>query len=427
MAGIQALVNQESGDRQGNPNPVYYSLAAKEYGSGGSNSCNSTLGNQVASSCTFYDVTIGDNDVDCQNYDCYWPNKWENTPNDPVVGVLSTTSASFQPTYPATVGWDFATGIGSVNAANLVKNWPVSSPNFTLAASPYSLNLTQNGSATSTITIVPQGHFSGSVNLTVSGLPSGVTASFNPSSATAISTLTLNATEAATPGTVTITITGASGKLTANTPIALTVIQDERFTLSAAPSAVTAAQGAVGTTSVAITPVNGFSGNVAFTVSGLPKDVTAAFSPNPATSSSTVSFTAAQNAKPGTSTITITGTSTVPSGTTTASTTITLTVTPLGTFTIAATPKKLSIERGSSGTATITIASKNGFDQNVSLYATGLPKGVTASFSQNPATSTSTLTLTASPSAKTGASNIAITGVYGTLSREVFLTLTLTR
>ena len=44
MAGIQALVNQKTGDRQGNPNPVYYSLAAKEYGANGSNACNSTLG-----------------------------------------------------------------------------------------------------------------------------------------------------------------------------------------------------------------------------------------------------------------------------------------------------------------------------------------------------------------------------------------------
>ena len=45
MAGIQALVNQKTGERQGNPNPTYYSLAANEYGASGDNSCNSTLGN----------------------------------------------------------------------------------------------------------------------------------------------------------------------------------------------------------------------------------------------------------------------------------------------------------------------------------------------------------------------------------------------
>jgi subtilase family serine protease len=429
MAGIQALVNQKTGDRQGNPNPVYYSLAAKEFGTSGSSSCNSTIGNQVANSCTFYDVTLGDNDVDCQTFDCYWPNASESSPTDPTVGSLTTdpTNNTFEDAYPATVGWDFATGIGSVNAANLVNKWPVSSPNFTLAASPYNLNLIQDYSVTSTITIIPQGHFSGSVKLSVSGLPNGVTASFSPSSATSTSTLTLNATDNATPGTVTLTVTGTSGSLSATTPVTVTIIRNERFTLSAAPSAVTAPQGATGTTSITITPVDGFSGNVALSASGLPAGVTATFSPNPATNSSTVSFTAAQKVKAGTSTITITGTSTVPSGTATASTTITLTVTPLGTFTIAATPTKLSIARGSSGTATITIASKNGFDQNVNLYATGLPKGVTASFSQNPAASTSTLTLTASPSAKTGASDIAITGIYGALSREVFIMLDVTK
>ena len=53
MAGIQALVNQKTGERQGNPNPVYYSLAASEYGASGDSSCNSTLGNTAGSSCIF--------------------------------------------------------------------------------------------------------------------------------------------------------------------------------------------------------------------------------------------------------------------------------------------------------------------------------------------------------------------------------------
>ena len=44
MAGIQALVNQKTGAKQGNPNPAYYKLAAKEYGATGQHDCNSTLG-----------------------------------------------------------------------------------------------------------------------------------------------------------------------------------------------------------------------------------------------------------------------------------------------------------------------------------------------------------------------------------------------
>jgi subtilase family serine protease len=117
MAGIQALVNQNAGGRQGNPNPAYYSLAATEYGASGDSSCNSTLGNTAGSSCIFYDVTQGDMDVPCvSSYNCYLPSG--------TYGVLSTSNSAYQPAYGTTTGWDFATGIGSVNAANLVNNWP---------------------------------------------------------------------------------------------------------------------------------------------------------------------------------------------------------------------------------------------------------------------------------------------------------------
>src|SRR5262249_32118222 len=65
IAGIQALVNEKNGGAQGNPNFVYYKLAANEYGASGNAACNSTLGNAAASTCVFYDVTLGDIDVNC--------------------------------------------------------------------------------------------------------------------------------------------------------------------------------------------------------------------------------------------------------------------------------------------------------------------------------------------------------------------------
>ena len=133
MAGIQALVNQKNGARQGNPNPVYYQLAAAEYGSAGNSSCDSSNGNAVSSTCIFYDVTLGDMDVDCTFFDsthiynCYDPG---GTSTNGLVGVLSTDNNSYQPAYGAAIGWDFATGIGTVNGANLVNNWPASVPNL---------------------------------------------------------------------------------------------------------------------------------------------------------------------------------------------------------------------------------------------------------------------------------------------------------
>jgi len=117
MAGIQALVQQKTGAAQGNPNPVYYALAATEYGATGSTACNSTLGNGVGSSCIFYDVTQGDMDVNCTGkVDCYLPSGTN--------GVLSTSDTAYQPAYGTGTGWDYATGIGSVNAYNLVNAWP---------------------------------------------------------------------------------------------------------------------------------------------------------------------------------------------------------------------------------------------------------------------------------------------------------------
>ena len=58
MAGIQALVNQSAGGSQGNPNYVYYQLAAND-------SCNSSDGDSAVSGCVFHNITKGDIDVNC--------------------------------------------------------------------------------------------------------------------------------------------------------------------------------------------------------------------------------------------------------------------------------------------------------------------------------------------------------------------------
>jgi hypothetical protein len=122
MAGIQALVNQYAGGPQGNPNYQYYQLAANEYGASGSSTCNSSNGNTVGSACIFYDVTLGDIDANCSRGS---PNCYRPSGNN---GVLSTSNNSYAPAYRATTGWDFATGIGTVNAYNLVTNWSSTGP-----------------------------------------------------------------------------------------------------------------------------------------------------------------------------------------------------------------------------------------------------------------------------------------------------------
>jgi hypothetical protein len=415
MAGFQALVNQKAGGSQGNPNPAYYQLAATEYGSNGTSSCNSSSGTAVASNCIFYDVTQGDMDVNCAgNANCFLPSGTS--------GVLSTSDSSYRTAYGSSTGWDFATGIGSINAANLVNNWPSSGPNYSLSASPSSLTLTQGGSGGSTITVNAQNGFSGNVTLSASGLPSGVTASFSPNPASTASTMTLTVSSAATIGTVSVTITGTSGSLTNTTTITLTVNPVGNYTLSASPSSLSITRGASGTGTITVTPQGGFSSSVTLSASGLPSGVTASFSPNPASTASTMTLTVSSAATIGTVSVTITGTS----GSLTNTTTITLTVTAAPNYSLSASPSSLTLTQGGSGGSTITVNAQNGFSGNVTLSTSGLPSGVSASFSPNPATATSTLTFTASGTASTGTATVTITGISGSLTNTTTITLTVT-
>lgn len=112
MAGIQALVNQKMGAAQGNPNPVYYKLAASS----------------VASS-VFHSITTGGIVVNCSGeLNCFgngFVGRGEATPATGFNGNggLSTTSGSYTPAFAAANGWNFATGLGSVDAYNLIMNW----------------------------------------------------------------------------------------------------------------------------------------------------------------------------------------------------------------------------------------------------------------------------------------------------------------
>jgi subtilase family serine protease len=123
-ASIQALINQKAGGPQGNPAPIYYDLASFEYGSSfhpnthNLRECNSNVGFDVASWCVFHDVTTGNNNVPCYSTNnCYDP-----SPAD--YGLLSTTDDYLTRAYGTHPGWDFATGLGSVNVTNLVSMWP---------------------------------------------------------------------------------------------------------------------------------------------------------------------------------------------------------------------------------------------------------------------------------------------------------------
>jgi|HubBroStandDraft_1064217.scaffolds.fasta_scaffold04996_6 subtilase family serine protease len=124
MAGIQALIDQKYG-KQGNANYVYYALAATQFAEKGTKACDAsqTTGKLPAASCIFNDVTRGDMDIPCgqnakgNSYDCY-------EDGIKIIGELSTSTSASEPAYPAAVGYDLATGLGSVNATRLFDAWP---------------------------------------------------------------------------------------------------------------------------------------------------------------------------------------------------------------------------------------------------------------------------------------------------------------
>jgi hypothetical protein len=287
-------------------------------------------------------------------------------------------------------------------------------PSFTL--SDYSsVILGQGSSTTSYVYVNPQNGFSGNVNLAVSGLPSGVTASFSPNPTTGYSMLTLTASSTARLGQYTATITGTSGSLSATTTLSLGVYAPN-FTLSA--SSLNIGQGSSGTSWVYVSPQYGFTGSVNLAVSGLPSGVTASFSPNPATGSSTLTLTASSTASRGQYTATITGTS----GSLSATTTVVLGV-YAPSFTLSD-YGNVVLGQGSSTTSYVYVNPQNGFSGNVNLALTsGLPSGVTASFSPNPTTGSSILTLTASSSASLGQYTLTITGTSGSLTATTTLSL----
>ncbi len=196
------------------------------------------------------------------------------------------------------------------------------------------------------------------------------------------------------------------------------------FSLAASPSSLTVAQSNSGSSSVTVTGTNGFSSSVSFAASGLPTGVTASFSPTSSATGTTVTFTASSTATTGAKAVTITGTS----GSLSHTTTITLTVSATATadFSLSASPSTLSVAQSGSGSSTVTVNKLNGFTSSVALSASGLPSGVTASFSPASTTTTSALTLTASATATAGTSTVTISGVSGSLSHSTTISLTVT-
>jgi hypothetical protein len=142
MAAIQSLVNQSTGSWQGQADFIYYPLAARQ-------------------TTVFHDVTVGGNQVLC----------YPSTANC-AAGSSAGNSSGFyvESGYAAGTGYDLATGLGSIDVANLIKYWStvaLTPTTVTLSVSPSSF---VHGKATTVSgTVAPTGGSgtpTGSVSLT---------------------------------------------------------------------------------------------------------------------------------------------------------------------------------------------------------------------------------------------------------------------
>jgi subtilase family serine protease len=254
FSGILAILSQKLGSSGlGNVNPEIYSLAASDYPS------------------AFHDITVGNNDSPCK------------------IGTTDCTSSPIG--YSATVGYDLASGWGSIDAANFVNAFSngTSSIATTTALTASNTAPVVNTAITLTATVTSDSGTTapmGSVQFVIDGANAGNAVTL---SSTGVATYNYTPT-AAGSHTIVANYTPSNTAVSSASSGTLTIVvssstSSRSFTLSAAN--VTVAQGSSATSAVTLTPTGGFTGAVTLSVSAPSSLTNACFTyVNPSVSSS---------------------------------------------------------------------------------------------------------------------------------------------
>ena len=281
-----------------------------------------------------------------------------------------------------------------------------SNPDFSLAASAASVT----GAGGVNVGATPSGGFSGAIALAVSGVPSGAKATLSASSiaANGSATLTLDPGTAAA-GTANLTITGTSGALSHTATVAWTIpAASTQFAITANPSSVT------GAGSSTISAQNALPGGVSLTLSGVPSGATAGF--RPLGDGSNVLMLTPGSAAAGSYAVVVTGVHAGQTATATVQWTI-----ASSDFALSVSPASQTVAPGNSVAYSV---STSGVGQ-VSLSASGLPAGATASFSPASVTAGqgSTLSVAVAASAAAGTTAFHVDGSSAAATHSAAATL----
>jgi hypothetical protein len=405
FAGVMALVVQAKGMGQGNANPYLYLLSS-------------------GSKSPFHPTPSGNNSVP---------------------GQTGFTASGAQ--------FNLATGLGSVDANLMASEWgggggggSKTAIDFALTASAGSGTVLAGKTTMFTLRVTESGAATNKVSLTATA-PSGVSGSFSPGSILPGTPATVTVTVASTiaPGVKNIVITGTDSTGTQTTTYALTVTPLPTLALNAGSTSIAVVQGT--SAAVGFTAVTGgsFGGIISYSATGLPAGVTAKWSANPqtptagvSTNNETFTLTASATAAPSSATVMVTAAGDGLS----VSKPLTLQVQQAAGVVLTVAPQAISMASTATATATITmtpvgglVAASGGAGSTISI-ASGLPKGLVASWSAPGLTSTGAvgwkLTLTGNAnliaSTSTLSLNAAFAGKSGTVYRSAgSLLLTVTK
>jgi subtilisin family serine protease len=320
-----------------------------------------------------------------------------------------------------TCTWSGAYGYGRINAAAALY-YPAPPPgNFFLSASPATVG--QGKSTSLPVSVGSNSGYAGSVNLSVSGLPDGATATFASGSVSApgSSQLTITAGSTTPAGDYTLTITGSDGTLVHSTTVTLSVVVPD-FTISALQSTATVPRGQSASYAMYLGSVGGFTGTVTMSVTGLPTYATGSFTVSSLAvpGSTAVLVKTATTTPAGTYTLTIKATS----GTTVHTATVTLNVV-IPDFSVSSSQSTATIRQTQTATYPVSVNALNGFTGSIALSVTGYPSGASVSYSPSSVAAPGTSTLTVKTASTTPGGTYTVT-IKGTSSTKVVRSTTVT-